>query len=146
MVFHTLTWITHRYTGVHPSWTTLPSPSPPHPSGLFHTTSSECPASFIKLALVIYFTYGNIHVSMLFSYIIPPSPSPTSPKDCSLCLCLFCCLTHRVIITIFLNSIYICINILYQCFPFWLTSLCIMCSSFIHLIRTDSNAFFLIAE
>ena len=40
----------------------------------------------------------------------------------------------------------ICINILYWCFSFWLTSVCLIGSSFIHLIRTDSNAFFLIAE
>ena len=33
--------------------------------------------------------------------------------------------------------------ILYRCFSFWLTSLCIIGSSFIHLIRTDSNVFFL---
>ena len=33
---------------------------------------------------------------------------PQSPKDCSIHLCLFCCLTYRVIITIFLNSIYMC--------------------------------------
>ena len=31
-------------------------------------------------------------------------------------------------------------------FSFWLTSLCIIGSSFIHLIRTDSNVFFLMAE
>ena len=55
----------------------LPPPSPPHPSGLSQSTSSECPASGIELALVIYFTYGNVHVSVLFSRIIPPSPSPT---------------------------------------------------------------------
>ena len=35
---------------------------------------------------------------------------------------------------------------LYWCFSFWLTSLCIIGSSFIHLIRTDSNVFFLMAE
>ena len=29
---------------------------------------------------------------------------------------------------------------------FWLTSLCIMGSSFIHLIRADSNEFFLMAS
>ena len=40
----------------------------------------------------------------------------------------------------------ICVSILYWCFSFWLTSLCIIGSSFIHLIRTDSNAFFLMAE
>ena len=39
---------------------------------------------------------------------------------------------------------------MFQChspkFSFWLTSLCIIGSSFIHLIRTDSNVFFLMAE
>ena len=34
-------------------------------------TSFECPASCIELVLVIYFTYGNIHISMLFSHIYP---------------------------------------------------------------------------
>ena len=35
-----------------------------------------------------------------------PRLFPQSPKVCSLYLCLFCCLTYRVIVTIFLNSIY----------------------------------------
>ena len=35
-----------------------------------------------------------------------PRPLPQSPKDYSIHLCLFCCLTYRVI-AIFLNSIYI---------------------------------------
>ena len=33
-----------------------------------------------------------------------PRLLPQSPKDCSIRLCLFCCLTYRVIVTIFLNS------------------------------------------
>ena len=37
-----------------------------------------------------------------------PHPLPQSPKDCSKHLCLFCCLTYKVIINIFLNSIYMC--------------------------------------
>ena len=37
-----------------------------------------------------------------------PHLLPQSPKDCSIHLCLFCCLTYRVIVTIFLNSIYMC--------------------------------------
>ena len=35
-----------------------------------------------------------------------PRLLPQSPKVCSLHLCLFCCLTYRAIVTIFLNSIY----------------------------------------
>ena len=87
------------------------------------------------------------HIYMFQCYSLKsshPHLLPQSPKDCSRHLCLFCCLAYRVIITIFLNSI--CINILYWCFSFWLTSLCTISSSFIHLIRTDSNVFFLMAE
>ena len=58
-----------------------PTPSPSHPSGLYQCTGFECPASCIELGLVIYFTYGNIRVSMLFSQIITPSPSPTESKS-----------------------------------------------------------------
>ena len=55
--------------GVHvsPSWTPLPPPSPSHPSGSSQCTSPECPVSCIEPGLAIYFTYGNIHVSTLFS-------------------------------------------------------------------------------
>ena len=84
-----------------------------------------------------------------FNAILPNHPTLSlsqSPKDCSIHLCLFCCLAYRVIVTIFLNSIYIYVSILYWCFSFWLTSLCIIGSSFIHLIRTDSNVFFLMVE
>ena len=51
---------------------------PPLLSGLFQSNSFEYSASFIELALVICFTYGNMHVSMLFSQIIPPSSSPST--------------------------------------------------------------------
>ena len=71
---------------------------------------------------------------MPFSQIIPPSPSPSESKDYSIHLCLFCCLAYRVIITIFLNSTYIFIIILYWCFSFWLTSLCIICIYFLKIL------------
>ena len=37
-----------------------------------------------------------------------PLPLPQSPKDCSRHQCLFCCPVYRVIVTIFLNSTYMC--------------------------------------
>ena len=67
-------------TGVHvspPSWTRFSPPSLLHPSRLSQSTDFGCSASYIKLALVIYFTYPKVYVSMLFFQIIPPSPSPT---------------------------------------------------------------------
>ena len=63
-----------------PSWTLLPPPSPSHPSGSSQCTSSEHPVSCIKPGLAIWFTYDNLHVSMPFSHIILPSPSPTKSK------------------------------------------------------------------
>ena len=54
-------------------------PLPPHtnPPGSSQCTSPEHPVSCIEPGLMISFTYDNIHVSMPFSQIIPPSPSPT---------------------------------------------------------------------
>ena len=60
-----------------PSWTLLPSPSPYHPSASSQCTSPKHPVSCIEPGLVIHFIYDIIHVSMPFSQIIPPSPSPT---------------------------------------------------------------------
>ena len=72
--------------GVHvfPILNPLPPPFPSHPSGSSQCTSPEHLVSCIEPGLVIYSTYDNIHVSILFSQIIPPSPLPQSPKDSSL--------------------------------------------------------------
>ena len=76
----------HRHesaTGAHVSPILKPPPTslPSHPSGLSQSTGFEGPASCIKLALVIYFTYVNLHVSMLFSQRILTLPSPTVSKS-----------------------------------------------------------------
>ena len=64
-----------------PSPNLLPPPSPSHPSRLSQCAGFACRVSCIKLGLVIYFTYGNIHVSMLVPQIILPLPSPTESKS-----------------------------------------------------------------
>ena len=63
-----------------PSWTSLPPPSPYHPSGSCQCTSPKHPVSYIEPGLVICFIYDIIHVSMSFSQIIPLSPSPSESK------------------------------------------------------------------
>ena len=63
-----------------PSWTLLPPASPYHPSGSSQHTSPKHPVSCIEIGLVTRFIYDIIHISMPFSQIIPPSPSPTESK------------------------------------------------------------------
>ena len=95
-------------TGVHmfPILNPLPSSSPHHPSGSSQCTSPKHPVSCTEPGLATHFIHDIIHVSMPFSQSPHPHPLPQSPKDSSIHLCLFCYLTYRVIITIFLNSIY----------------------------------------
>ena len=95
-------------TGVHVVPILNPPPTsllPSHPSGSSQCTSPEHPVSCIKPGLVIRFTYDNIHVSMLFSQIIPPSPSPRV-QNTALYICVSFAVLYQVIIIIFLNSIY----------------------------------------
>ena len=63
-----------------PSWTPLPPPSPYQPSGSSQCTSPKHPVSCIEPGLAIHFIHDIIHVSMLFSQIIPPLPSPAESK------------------------------------------------------------------
>ena len=132
---HTLTWIRHGCTCVpHPQ---LPSHFPPHSIPLGHP-SAPAPG------LVIHFTYENLHVSMPFSHIILPSPSPTESERLSyMSVSLLLSLIqgyHYHLSKFYICSLVYCIGVF---FFSWLTSLCIIGSSSIHhLIRTDSNVFF----
>ena len=118
---------------MHLSWvyTCSPSWSPLHLS--LHTIPLGHPSapapSILYPALNLDWRFVSYMILYMFQCHSPktshPRPLPQSPKDCSIHLCLFCCLAYRVIITIFLNSIYM-ISILYWCFSFWLTSLCII--------------------
>jgi len=133
-------------TAVHvfPILNPLPTPSPSHSSGSFQCNSPKHPVSCIEPGLPIHFTYDNIHVSIPFSQII--SPSPTESKRLfytSVSLLLSCIQGYCYHLSKFhIYALVYCIG----CFSFWLTSPCIIGSSFIHLIRTDSNVFFFMAE
>ena len=89
-----------------PSWTLLPPPSSSHPSGSSQCTSPGHPVSCINLdwwsiSHMIVYMFQCSSLKSSHPRLLPPSP-----KVYSLHLCLFCCLTYRVIVTIFLNSIY----------------------------------------
>ena len=77
---YALTWISHGCTRV-----SLPEPPPhylPIPSlWVSQWKGFEFPVPCTELGLVIYFAYGFTHVSMLFSQMIPPLPSPTESKS-----------------------------------------------------------------
>ena len=72
--------------------------------------------SCIQPGLVICFTLDNIHVSMLFSRNIPPSPSPTESKSLfytSVSLFLFCIKGYRYHLSKFHIYVLVCCNGLY---------------------------------
>ena len=73
-------------------------PSPSHPSGLSQCIGFQYPVSCIKFGLVIYFTYGSIHVSTYSLKLSPqPLPSPTESKS------LFCISVSLAVLHIVLS-------------------------------------------
>ena len=103
---HMSTWIHHRYTRV-----PHPEPSSLLPPLTIPLGRPSAPAPSIQYrALNLDWRLVSYMILYMFQCHSPksshPLPLPQSPKDCSIHQCLFCCLTYRVIVTIFLNSIY----------------------------------------
>ena len=90
----------HVFPILNPSPTIHPSghPSAPAPSILYHASNLDW--QFVSRMILHMFQCYSLKSSH-------PHLLPQSPKFCSLHLCLFCCLSYRVIVTILLNSIYI---------------------------------------
>ena len=98
---HKSTWICHGCTRVPilnpPRTIPLGHPSAPAPSILYHALNLDW--RFVS-HMIFYMFQCHSPISSR------PRPVSQSPKDCSIHLCLFCCLAYRVIVTIFLKSIY----------------------------------------
>ena len=90
------------YIDMNLPWVYICSPSEP-PS---HLPPQLTPLGHLNLDwrfishMIIYMFRSHFPISSR------PCPLSQSPKVCSIHLCFFCCLSYRVIITIFLNNIY----------------------------------------
>ena len=132
--------ICHRYTYVpHPEPTSL---LPPHTIPLSHPSA---PAPSIQYrALNLDWRLVSYMVLYMFQCHSPksshPLPLPQSPKDCSIHQCLFCCIQGYCY---HLSKFHI--YALVYCIGVFLSGLLHSGSSFIHLIRTNSSVFFLMA-
>ena len=113
--FTILYWFCHTSTCIRHGCTRVPHPEhpshlPPHTIPLGHP-SAPAP-SFLYPASNLDWRFISYMILYMFQCHSPksthPLPLPQSPKDCSIHLCLFCCLAYRVIGTIFLTSIYMC--------------------------------------
>ena len=83
---------------------------PPHPISQGHTSAPALSTVSHVLNLDRWYI-SHMIIYMFQCYALrssQPRLLPLSPKDCSVHLCLFCCLAYRVIVNIFLNSIYMC--------------------------------------
>ena len=103
---HIFTWISHGCTCVpHPE---PPSHLPPYPIPQGHP-SAPALSTLSQASNLDWRSISHMIIYMFHCYSLKsshPHLLPQSPTVCSLHLCLFCCLTYRVIITIFLNSTY----------------------------------------
>ena len=126
-------WVGHHYTHILSSWA---SPATFIPLG--HPTAPGW-APCVTPPLVTYFTCSVYTRERLYHVAPPPSPAVSTRLFCMLCLHFFS--VNRFASTIFLDSIYVFVNMAYLVFTFWLISLCIASSRFILFIRMDSNLF-----
>ena len=102
-----------------PSLLHLPPTLPIPPLQVVTKHRADLPMQCSCFPLAIYFTFGSVHMSMLFSHFDPAYPSRfPCPQVHSLCLCLYSCPSLRFIITIFFQILYICVSIQYLFFSF----------------------------
>ena len=103
---HTLTWTSHGFT-------CIPHPDPPSHLPLYPIPLG-LPSAPGPSTCLMHPTWWSVSPQIKYMFrccsleTSHPRLLPQSPKVCSVHLCLFFCFAYRVIITIFLNSIYMC--------------------------------------
>ena len=141
---YTSTWIRHRCTHIpHPE---PPSHLPPRTIPLGH------PSAPPQASCVLHQTWTGdsflIWYYTCFNAILPNHPTLSlshRAQKTVLYICVSFALSHTGLSLPSFKIPYIYVSILHWCFSFWRSSLCIIGSSFIHLLRTDSKTFFFIA-
>ena len=113
--FTILYWFCHALTRIHHGCTWILNPEPPsrHPLHIISLDHPRAPAPSILYPVSnIDWWFVSYMIVYMFQCHSPKSshhlPLPQGPKVRSIHLCLPCCLAYRVIIIIFLNSIYMC--------------------------------------
>ena len=116
MIFTILWWFL-PYIDINQPWVhtcplvpNIPPQLLPHPIPLGHPSAPAL--SILSHASKLDWQFISHMILYMFQCHSPksshPRPLPQSPKDCCIHLCLFCCLAYRIIVTIFLNCIYMC--------------------------------------
>ena len=136
-------WFCHTSTWIRQGCTRVPHPGPashllPHTIPLGHP-SAPAP-SILYPALNLDWWFISYMILYIFQCHSPKSSPPTTESR------LFYTSVSFLLSRIQGYRYHLSKFHIYACFSFWLTSLCIIGSSFIHFIRTDSNVFFLMSE
>ena len=108
-----------------------------------HRAPNWAPCAIRNFPLAVYFTHSIVYMSIQL-LIYHPLPSLCS-HICSPCLCLYSCPANSSFLPFFYIP-YICINIQYLFFSFWLNSVCMTDSRFIHITTNDSVPFLFMAN
>ena len=132
---HTSTWISHRHTCDPPTSCSTPSFQVVTEHQLWvPCIIRQTPTGYlfyIQYCICFSATLSN-HPTLYFSHCVQKSV-------------LYVCVSFTALpigsLVLSFYIPYICVNIWYLSFSLWPTSLCIICSRFIHLIRPDSNTF-----
>ena len=136
-------WTSHRYTHVFSPWTSLPPPALSHPSRLSQSTRLSSLLCYTGACHYVYIMYIHIYICICIYFSATFSIRPTLSFPQSI---------HKSVLYIRVSipaqqigsSVpfpwipYMCFNILYLFFSFWLISLCITGCRFIHLTGADS--------